>query len=144
MSNFWCFIFNSDLPLSIAMTTCSSTLSFAFIAMNGAIYIPILSKGTDLNIDWVSLTLSVAAVLVGIIIGIIIAYVHNLKLIKFMGMLGTVTMIIILVWTLANVGASDAPLRGLIYFFFYLFLLKMFLRFKYIHKNVYKYTSQNN
>eukprot|EP01084_Bolivina_argentea_P257760 434338_1 len=112
MSNFWCFIFNSDLPLSIAMTTCSSTLSFAFIAMNGAIYIPILAKGTDLNIDWLSLGLSVSAVLVGIIIGIFIAYIHNMKLIKFMGVLGTITMLVILIWTLTNVGNSDAPLQN--------------------------------
>eukprot|EP00483_Globobulimina_turgida_P007261 UN07275 len=36
---------------------------------------------------------------------------HNMKLLKFMGVLGTVTMFVILIWTLANVGGSDAPLR---------------------------------
>eukprot|EP00484_Ammonia_sp_Unknown_P023016 CAMPEP_0197037026 /NCGR_PEP_ID=MMETSP1384-20130603/14342_1 /TAXON_ID=29189 /ORGANISM="Ammonia sp." /LENGTH=319 /DNA_ID=CAMNT_0042467273 /DNA_START=18 /DNA_END=974 /DNA_ORIENTATION=+ len=111
MSNFWCFAFSADLPLSIAMTTCSSLLSFAFIAMNGAIYIPILSKGSTLNIDWLALGLSVAAVLVGILIGVIIAKYHNMKLIKFMGFLGTATMITILIWALVNVSNSNAPLR---------------------------------
>ena len=112
MSNFWCFFFNADLPLSIAMTTCSSTLSFAFIAANGALYIPILSEGTGLNIDWASLALSVAAVLLGIAVGMSIACCRNAKLLKAMGVLGTVTMLVILIWTLANVGASDAKLQG--------------------------------
>merc|ERR1712113_499189 len=67
--------------------------------------------GTDLKIDWISLALSVSAVLIGILIGIFIAYIHNMKVIKFMGFLGTITMLIILIWTLTSVGGSDAPLR---------------------------------
>ena len=121
MSNFWCFVFNADLPLSIAMTTCSSTLSFAFIAMNGALYIPLLSEGTQLSMDWPSLALSVAAVLVGICIGMMMAYVRSPKLLKFMGVLGTVTMLVILVWTLTSVGRSDAKLRGQSVSFFFVF-----------------------
>ena len=112
MSNFWCFFFNADLPLSIAMTTCSSILCFAFIAGNGALYIPIISEDTDLTLDWLSLGLSVAAVLVGIVIGMVIAYIHNVKLLKIMGVLGVATMLVILIWTLTGVGQSDAKLRG--------------------------------
>ena len=112
LSNFWCFFFNADLPLSIAMTTCSSILCFAFIAGNGALYIPIISKDTDLTLNWLSLGLSVAAVLIGIIIGIGIARIHNIKLLKFMAVLGFVTSMVILVWMLTNVGSSDAKLRG--------------------------------
>lgn len=74
--------------------------------------------------------ISVAGVLVGILIGLIIAYIHNMKLIKFMGFLGTVTMLVILIWTLTNVGNSEAPLRGLI---IHSYVSQIGIQYKVIH-----------
>ena len=45
ISNIFCFLWNADLSLSIAMTTASSVLSFAFLTANCAIYIPIFTEG---------------------------------------------------------------------------------------------------
>ena len=45
ISNIFCFLWNADLSLSIAMTTASSVLSFIFLTANCALYIPIFTQG---------------------------------------------------------------------------------------------------
>ena len=45
-------------------------------------------------------------------VGMAVAFCRNAKLLKIMGVLGTATMLVILIWTLVNVGKSDAKLRG--------------------------------
>ena len=39
LSNFYAFVVGADLPLSIAMTTCSSLLSFATLTLNGYVWL---------------------------------------------------------------------------------------------------------
>lgn len=114
MSNFWCFVFNGDLPLSIAMTTASSILSFAFISMNGAIYIPLVTNNeSQISLDFGSLALSVSAVLLGIVCGILITHIFERTplLNKSLSILGTVSILFILVWALVDTNDSDAKLR---------------------------------
>eukprot|EP01084_Bolivina_argentea_P209467 356796_1 len=79
--------------------------------MNGAIYVPVISKGADIRIDWIALVLSVSAVLLGIMVGLIIAYLHPIQVIKGMRVLGIITMIVILIWTLRGDSRSKVPLR---------------------------------
>lgn len=74
LSNFFCFLFGADLTLSIAMTTASSLSSFIFLTINTIIYIPILAKGTDIKIDYVSLFLSVATLVIGVSIGLFLSF----------------------------------------------------------------------
>ena len=45
VSNIFTFLWNADLSLSIAMTTASSLLSFAFLTGTCALYIPLFTQG---------------------------------------------------------------------------------------------------
>lgn len=69
-SNVFCFLFGADLSLSIAMTTCSSLSSFLFITLNTLLYIPLISEGHRVRIDYVSLLFSVAVLIAGVLTGL--------------------------------------------------------------------------
>ena len=74
LSNFFCWLFGADLTLSIAMTTASSLSSFIFITINSLVYIPIISEGTELKIDYMSLLMSGATLVMGILCGLYVSY----------------------------------------------------------------------
>ena len=114
LSNFWCFMFNADLPLSISMTSASSLLSFAFITMNGAIYIPVISQG-KISIDYISLLISVSSVIVGIIAGLLIGKYAPKIILKFMAFLAVASMIGIFVFSIIGGASGEARLRDLPY-----------------------------
>ena len=92
-------MFNTDLSLSISMTTASSLLSFAFITGNCALYIPIISDAS-VQIDYISLLISVGAVIIGIIIGILISLIGNKIVLHIMGFIAIVTMLLIFFYAL--------------------------------------------
>eukprot|EP01084_Bolivina_argentea_P046576 85782_1 len=77
LSNIFCFLCGADLALSIAMTTASSLTSFIFIAINSLIYIPLIAKDTHLTIDYISLFLSVATLICGVLSGLYLSYKSN-------------------------------------------------------------------
>eukprot|EP00483_Globobulimina_turgida_P003804 UN03811 len=78
-SNAWCFIFGADLTLSVSMTTASSLTSVVFITINFLIYLPIIAKNTELEIDYFELILSALIIVSGVIIGLYIGYKNNVS-----------------------------------------------------------------
>jgi hypothetical protein len=71
-SNWWCFIFNADLALSVAMTTVSSIASVFMLPLNLAIYLN--ATGADgIDIEYGPLTIAVAVVVFGIGFGLFVS-----------------------------------------------------------------------
>ena len=70
-SNWWCSLFNADLALSVAMTTCSTFAAMVMLPINTLIYVNLAYGGGDsVEIDWVALALSLAVTIVGISAGL--------------------------------------------------------------------------
>eukprot|EP01059_Diplonema_ambulator_P009216 TRINITY_DN19058_c0_g1_i1.p1 TRINITY_DN19058_c0_g1~~TRINITY_DN19058_c0_g1_i1.p1 ORF type:complete len:385 (+),score=30.68 TRINITY_DN19058_c0_g1_i1:71-1225(+) len=72
-SNWFCSLFNADLALSIAMTTCSTLLALAILPLNIYIYVS-LAYGSKVVLDWVALFISVASAAAGMVTGILISW----------------------------------------------------------------------
>ena len=68
-SNWWCFIFNADLALSVAMTTVSSISSVFMLPMNLAIYIN-ATNSDSIDIEYGPLSIAVAVVVVAVACGL--------------------------------------------------------------------------
>ena len=64
-SNWWCFIFNADLALSVAMTTVSSIASVFMLPLNLAIYLN-ATGAEGIDIEYGPLIIAVAIVVGGI------------------------------------------------------------------------------
>lgn len=64
-SNWWCFLFNADLALSVAMTTVSSIASVVMLPLNLAIYLN-ATGSTNIDVDYRPLSVAVAIVVCGI------------------------------------------------------------------------------
>ena len=137
VSNIFCFLWNADLSLSIAMTTASSILSFAFLTANLAIYIPILTKGIYLlysyilifakplnkpstshllqlgsdtaQIDYISLAFSVGMVIAGICVGFAAAYYQNQRVNKALAFLGGIAVLYIMCVSIFGNATGAAP-----------------------------------
>ena len=73
-SNWWCSLFNSDLPLSMAMTTASSLFAVATLPVNILVYLKLAypSRDGSVSLDWGGLFTSLAIVVVGIFGGLFI------------------------------------------------------------------------
>ena len=73
-SNWWCSLFNSDLPLSMAMTTASSLLAIATLPINLLIYLKLSypSEEDHVAVDWAGLFTSLAVVVGGIVSGLVV------------------------------------------------------------------------
>ena len=78
-SNWWCSLFNSDLPLSMAMTTASSLLAVATLPLNLFIYLRLAyprdrddggGVSPSVTLDWGALFASLAVILVGVVLGL--------------------------------------------------------------------------
>ena len=73
-SNWWCSLFNSDLPLSMAMTTASSLLAVGTLPVNIMIYLALAypNRGDDgVKVAYGGLFLSLAMVVCGIGLGLL-------------------------------------------------------------------------
>ena len=76
-SNWWCSLFNSDLPLSMAMTTASSLLAVGTLPVNIMIYLAIAypNRGDDgVKVAWAGLFTSLAMVVFGIGFGLLAVF----------------------------------------------------------------------
>ena len=73
-SNWWCSLFNSDLPLSMAMTSASSLFAVATLPINVLIYLKLSypSEESAVSLDWGGLFTSLAVVVAGILGGLIL------------------------------------------------------------------------
>ena len=73
-SNWWCSLFNSDLPLSMAMTSASSLFAVATLPINVFIYLRLSysSEQSAVSLDWRGLFTSLAVVVAGILGGLIL------------------------------------------------------------------------
>ena len=101
------YLFNADLPLSIAMTTASTILSFIFIIINSTLYLPIIAMDSKLlNLNYNILFLSVSINLISIIIGLFISYFKYKKLQKLLGLAGLWIVILSTFYTLYNLSIS--------------------------------------
>jgi len=70
-SNWWCSIFNADLPLSMAMTTSSSLLSALTLPANILLYTELaFPKETQVKLSWDGLFTTISLVIVGIFSGL--------------------------------------------------------------------------
>jgi hypothetical protein len=85
-SNWWCSLFNSDLPLSMAMTTASSLFAVATLPINILIYLKLAYPKRDgsVSLDWGGLFTSLAIVVVGIFGGLVLGN----KVPRWRGLLG--------------------------------------------------------
>lgn len=111
LSNFFAFLIGADLPLSIAMTTASSLLSFAFIPLNSYLYIELALDEGSIDMAWSGLLISVAVLLVGIIVGMFIAWKKIRLLQKFLGIFAGVCLAYLVIVSLYDNLTSDYPLN---------------------------------
>lgn len=73
-SNWWCFIFNADLALSVAMTTVSSISSVFMLPLNLAIYLN-ATNSDSIDIEYGPLSIAVAVVVVAVACGLASSHV---------------------------------------------------------------------
>lgn len=74
-SNWWCSLFNADLALSIAMTTCSTMVSMVFTPLNLAIYTK-AAYGVGANLDHLKLFSSIGVAVVAILSGLLVSHLR--------------------------------------------------------------------
>eukprot|EP01084_Bolivina_argentea_P000877 1607_1 len=111
LSNAFAFAIGADLPLSIAMTTASSILSFAFIPLNCFIYIELgLNSSSSVNIDWSGLMTSIIVLIVGIVVGLLFAWKQVKYARQILGMLATLCLMYVVSVSLYDNFTSDYPL----------------------------------
>jgi len=74
-SNLWCSLFNSDLALSVAMTTASTLVSTFMLPVNLLLYITLAYGNSDAadNLDWVALFLSISVVMLAVGCGLLVS-----------------------------------------------------------------------
>ncbi len=73
-SNWWCFIFNADLALSVAMTTVSSISSVFMLPLNLAIYLN-ATNSDSIDVEYGPLSIAVAVVVVAVACGLASSHV---------------------------------------------------------------------
>lgn len=73
-SNWWCSLFNADLALSVTMTAISTLMSVIMLPLNLLIYAKLTFKEDVVgSIDWVSLFVSIAVVILAISAGLYVS-----------------------------------------------------------------------
>merc|ERR1719361_605227 len=102
------YMFNADLPLSIAMTTASTILSFIFIVINSTLYIPIIANHRDLVIDYNTLIISVLINLLAIAFGLFVSYFRLKSMQKLLGLAGLFVISSSSLYTIYNMIFGDA------------------------------------
>ena len=69
-SNWWCDLFNADLALSIAMTTCSTILSLGMLPLNTFVYVKLALGGRTVPVNYGALGVTCGVVLAGTALGL--------------------------------------------------------------------------
>eukprot|EP01060_Flectonema_neradi_P007936 TRINITY_DN1564_c1_g1_i1.p1 TRINITY_DN1564_c1_g1~~TRINITY_DN1564_c1_g1_i1.p1 ORF type:complete len:390 (+),score=62.35 TRINITY_DN1564_c1_g1_i1:52-1170(+) len=95
-ANWFCSLFNADLPLSLALTTTSILLSLAIMPVNIFLFISTLYGG-DVTIAWMKLFVSIASACAGLISGLFVSHSRpNWR--KQCSIAGTVAGIVLMVY----------------------------------------------
>ena len=113
LSNFFAFLIGADLPLSVAMTTASTILSFAFIPLNVLLYIELALDKGKIPLAWFNLLISVIVLVIGIICGLLISWKEVAILKRILGVLSPLCLIFIVIVALYDNLTSDYPLNQL-------------------------------
>jgi predicted Na+-dependent transporter len=83
-SNWWCSMFNADLALSVAMTTCSTFVAMVMLPINTVLYTKLAYDGEeDVDLDWPALIASLGVTIGGITFGLVMGAKFPAKRSKF-------------------------------------------------------------
>lgn len=114
-SNWWCSVFNADLALSIAMTTCSTLASVVFMPFNLFLYVR-GCYGTSVPIDWWALIYSLAVALLAIVFGLSLStYLPNWR--KSFNVIGNIAGVLLMATGIVT-SSNGAPLWDKDLFFY--------------------------
>lgn len=106
-SNWWCSLFNADLALSIAMTTCSTLASLVLTPLNLAIYTK-AAYGTVPELDWWNMFSSIAVAMLAICAGLGISIRFPLRR-QLFNAAGNVAGLALIIFS-ALVSSNDDPI----------------------------------
>lgn len=106
-SNWWCSLFNADLALSIAMTTCSTIVSVVMTPANLLLY-GRLSYDTVPSLSWPRLLVSLGVCVFSIFVGLLISTVFPDRR-KLCNMCGNVAGLALVAFSLV-VSSRDDPI----------------------------------
>jgi len=106
-SNWWCSLFNADLALSIAMTTCSTIVSVVMTPANLLLY-GRLSYGTVPSLSWPRLLMSIGVCVVSIGVGLCVSTLFPERRRSF-NVCGNVAGLVLITLSLA-VSSRDDPI----------------------------------
>lgn len=105
-SGLWCSIFNADLALSVAMTTCSTICSIFMLPLNLYVYVNTL-YGTNVVVPWATLAINIAVAIGATVIGLFIGAKLPLYRDKF-NTLGNLSGIILIMMALVPQDKQEA------------------------------------
>lgn len=108
-SNWWCSMFNADLALSIAMTTCSTLLSLALTPANMVLYM-YSAYGTVPDLNWGQLVASIVVAFLAICCGLCISFLFP-GLRKRFNVIGNVAGLCLIIFS-AVVSTGGDPIWG--------------------------------
>jgi len=109
LSNILSWAVGADLSLSIAMTTSSSIVSIGMLPLNLFLYIQLTGLGDKIKIDFGGIILSVVVIIVGTFVGIFIRF-KSMKIAKWMGSLGGLAGVVLVLLGLVANSESDTPI----------------------------------
>ncbi|KAL9183579.1 hypothetical protein ACHAXT_004435 [Thalassiosira profunda] len=108
-SNWWCSMFNADLALSVTMTAISTMVSTVMLPANLLLYVNAafgLKSGSDegggvlQNIDWASLFVSLAIVLLAIGMGLCASFkISSHRFNRFANRMGSLSGILLIIFS---------------------------------------------
>ncbi|CAJ1355618.1 unnamed protein product [Effrenium voratum] len=106
-SNWWCSLFNADLALSIAMTSCSTFLSCALTPLNLYLY-SYFAYSANLKIEWWSFLQPVLVAAAAIGCGLALSFLAP-KARRPCGLVGNIAGVLLIVFN-AAVSSRDDPI----------------------------------
>lgn len=121
-SNWWCSMFNADLALSVTMTAISTMVSCVMLPANLLLYVNAAfgmrgGQGSILeDIDWVSLFVSLAIVIVAIGLGLCASFkISSHRFNRFANQMGSMSGVLLIVFSAVITslsGSNDAQIWG--------------------------------
>jgi len=109
LSNILSWIVGADLPLSVAMTTCSSIAAIGMLPLNIYIYIEVTGLGRSVAIDYGGIILSVFVIILGSCSGIYIRTRSLLWAVRF-GKIGAIAAVALVLASFVKNSQSNTPI----------------------------------